>query len=467
MKFKLILFFLFITISLNARKTDDGEAFFKNKQYVKARAFYESLLKQKPNDALYNYSYARCCYELKDDENAIVHFEMSGNKLPLRYLYLGELYFNTYRFDESVMAYQKYIATLKPDDNKFPEYQRKIKQAENAARLLTKVDNISIVDSMVVNKSDFLGFYKFSVELGTLSQEMLKLTAKRTVDKIKFTTQRQDRMCYSDSVRGQMDIFTSYKLLDKWSEPISISDAINTSANENYPFLLLDGVTVYFASDGENSIGGYDLFVTRFTPSTNSYLPPENIGFPFNSPANDYMMVIDEQRKLGWFATDRHQPNGKVLIYNFVPNEVKSIVHTDDKDYLRRVSQLKTYRKAVLDLSDNVASIQNQQHQPEKQIEFVINDSVVYTHINQFKSEEAKKGYLDISKLIFDLKNSSTELATLRNKYATVESDSDRKVLTQSILDLEKKNIELENQFSTKIIQIRNEENRFLSKNRI
>jgi len=125
-----------------------------------------------------------------------------------------------------------------------------------------------------------------------------------------------------------MDIFSSFKLLDNWSLPVSVSNVINTDANENYPFLMLDGVTLYFASDGENSIGGYDIFITKYASGSQDFLVPENIGMPFNSPANDYMMVIDEQQRIGWFATDRNQPAGKVMIYKFIPNETKILFRT-------------------------------------------------------------------------------------------------------------------------------------------
>ena len=463
MKFKLMLFFLIFTASLSARKTDAGEVFFNSKQYAKARIAYEQLLKQKPNDALYNFRYARCCYELKDAESAIVHFEMSGNKFPMRDLYLGELYFNTYRFDEAIMAYQTYMATLKPDDIKLAEYSKKIKQAENAARLLTKVDDIAVIDSVVVNKTEFLKFYKYSKDLGSLKQEPLKLNSRRTVDKITYTTQRQDRIYFSDSIKGRMDIFTSYKLLDTWSTPVSISDIVNSSSNENYPFVLLDGVTVYFASDNENSIGGYDIFVTRFTPSSNSYLAPENIGFPFNSPANDYMMVIDEQRKQGWFATDRHQPTGKVMIYSFMPNEVKNVVKSEDKDYVRRAAQLKVYRKLALTHTDSVSSIQNDVTESENQMKFIINDSVIYTHLNQFKSVDAIKHFSELHKLAADIKVSSDKLNGLRTQYAEIETTADKKNMAELILLLEKKNTELEKLLTEKTIQLCNAENKFLN----
>lgn len=88
----------------------------------------------------------------------------------------------------------------------------------------------------------------------------------------------------------------------------------------NYPFMMPDGTTFYFAATGEESIGGYDIFVTRFDSESGSFLKAENIGMPFNSTANDYMYAIDEFNDIGWFATDRSQPEGKVCIYIFIPS---------------------------------------------------------------------------------------------------------------------------------------------------
>jgi len=298
--------------------------------------------------------------------------------------------------------------------------------------------------------------------LGSLSQETLNMPHHRKTDKIKYMTQRQDRMYFSDSIQGQMDIFTSYKLLDGWSKPTSISDAINTPSNENYPFLLLDGVTVYFASDGENSIGGYDLFVTRYNPSTNNFLTPENIGFPFNSPANDYMMVIDEQNKLGWFATDRNQSAGKVIIYTFAPNETKTIIRTENKDYLRSVAQLLTYRKVSGNNSDSLGTKQEQLPESIEQIEVVINDSTVYTNVNQFKSPEAVKLWNELRKLTTDCKNKQKELSDLRLKYELKENNAQRTVIAHQIIELENINLEMKKQLSIKTVQVKNAEVKFL-----
>ncbi len=462
MKIRILFLFLFFSVHGFTQRASEGEVFFNNNQFAKAREIYEILLKQKPNDALYNYRFARCCYELKDYEDAISHFELSGNKFPLRNHYLGELYFNSYRFDKSITAYQTFIATLKPNDPKIAEYQKKITQAEIASRLMNKIEDVAVVDSIVVNKSDFLRFYNYSKELGKLKQERLKLNSRKTVDKITYSTQRNDRIIFSDSIHGQMDIFSSYKLFDGWSDPVSISKMINTPANENYPFLLLDGVTLYFASDDDNSIGGYDLFVTRYSPSTDTYLKPENIGFPFNSPYNDYMMVVDDLHKIGWFATDRFQPAGKVVIYRFVPTDIKTYIRSDDDNQLRAAAMFKIHRKAVIQTTDSLPSLDENIEKDETRCNFVINDSLVYTHADDFKSPEAKKLWIEFRKLQADFKTLQTQLIDLRNKYAQSTTEKERAELNSTILDAENRTFNLEKQVKIKTLDIRNTENKFL-----
>ena len=91
--------------------------------------------------------------------------------------------------------------------------------------------------------------------------------------------------------------------------------------NLNYPFMLSDGQTLYFAAKNEESLGGYDIYMTRYDNDERKYLAPENLGMPFNSPANDYLLVIDEFNNLGGFASDRNQPADSVCLYTFIPNE--------------------------------------------------------------------------------------------------------------------------------------------------
>lgn len=455
-KISLITVLLFFCVAILGQTAAEADRLFQQNQFQKARDAYKILLEKRPKDALYNYRYARCCYELKDDENAIKHFELSGNRFPLTNKYLGELYMKTYRFSQSVAAYEEYLKTINETDKEFLAIQKAKKKAELAEKMIQRVDDIQIIDSVVVNKDHFLEFYKFTNDLGSLSATPVKIGKKKDF-KITYTTQRQDRKLFSDTVHGQMDIFTSYKLLDEWSKPESVSDIINSKANENYPFLLLDGVTIYFASDGDNSIGGYDLFVSRFRPETNTYFQPENIGMPYNSIYNDYMMVIDDIHQVGWFATDRFQPEGKVIIFSFIPNTKKTILQSEDSEYIRKAAQLQQFKKAKNFNSDIIPQTSFADEDSAHKIFFVVNDSVIYTDDNQFKTEETRNLWNEIEELNSQLNQKHIQLEQLRMQYSQQEETQNE--LAPKILTLEKEISEMEDQLNTKTFELRNKEN--------
>jgi hypothetical protein len=174
------------------------------------------------------------------------------------------------------------------------------------------------------------------------------------------------------------------------------------------------------------------------------------------------MMVIDEQNKIGWFATDRRQPAGKVMIYTFVPKEIKTIVRTENKDYLRSIAQLTTYRKVSGDKKDNLITLLSKSAESEKRIEFVINDSTVYTNVNQFKNPEAVKLFNELTLLTADYKIKQKELLDLRLKYDRAENDEQRSTITPQIIELEKRNLGMKKQLSLKTVQVRNAEVEFM-----
>lgn len=450
---KVFLFIFLITSALIYSQTaSEAENYFNNKQYLKAKSVYEKLLIRKPKDALLNYKYARCCYELNENEDAIKYFLLSGNRYPLKDWYLGELYFKTYSFDESVIALETFLATLAENDKRIIELNTQINKAKIAQKLMKRVENISLIDSTLVNKEDFLSIYKLSKDIGTLERERIKIEKKTWDDKIIFNTPRGDRQYFSDSIRGNLDIFSSYKLLDNWSKPISISSDINTNANENYPFLLLDGVTLYFASDGENSIGGYDIFVTKYSAATQKYLSPENVGFPFNSPANDYMMVIDENQKVGWFATDRNQVPTKVMIYKYKIEENKVYYRSENPDSLRQVAKLKIFRKSSKTEFKPTSKLSELQiEEVDKEFSVVINDSTVYTQVEQFKNPLARTKITEW----LEYKNEKLvlikELIDARNRFLEEKKEEEQKNLAEYILKSEKRLLEL-NTITQKLI---------------
>ena len=217
-------------------------------------------------------------------------------KLPIRNYYLGKIHLENYHFQQSIEAYEALINSLEPTDSLFQETNRRLAQAKLGANFINRVEDVEIVDSVVVDKKFYFKM-PISPDLGTVKQNRQNLGEHGIIDNVQYTTQRGDRTYLSEYLNENSDLFTAIKLLDSWTEKQPISD-LNSDANENYPFLLADGITLYFASDGENSMGGYDIFITRLNTSDNTFFRPENLGMPFNSPFNDYMMVVDELKNV-------------------------------------------------------------------------------------------------------------------------------------------------------------------------
>ena len=110
MKWKLMIVLGLVACSVSARKTDDGDVYFNNKQYAKAKTVYENLLKQRPGDVTYRFRYARCCYEMKDFDEAMKNFSMLSSRYPQRDLYLAEANYQTYHLTKLCLCISRLLA---------------------------------------------------------------------------------------------------------------------------------------------------------------------------------------------------------------------------------------------------------------------------------------------------------------------------------------------------------------------
>jgi len=124
---------------------------------------------------------------------------------------------------------------------------------------------------------------------------------------------------------GGLDIYKSEKLESgEWSAPENLGPEINTKYNEDAPFIHPDQWTLFFTSDGHNSIGGRDIFVTRLF--NEEWTTPENMGYPINTTANDNYFNLTADGRKGYFSSDRKGGQGGQDIYSFeMPEEEANI----------------------------------------------------------------------------------------------------------------------------------------------
>lgn len=102
----------------------------------------------------------------------------------------------------------------------------------------------------------------------------------------------------------------------KFSEPVRLSDNINTSEGEESVFIHPDNQTLYFSSEGHPGMGGLDIFMSKKQPD-GSWGKAINLGYPINSVVDDNSLLVDANGKLAYFASERDGGNGGLDIYQF------------------------------------------------------------------------------------------------------------------------------------------------------
>ncbi len=114
---------------------------------------------------------------------------------------------------------------------------------------------------------------------------------------------------------GEGDIYYITKNYNnKWEKPINLGPVINTPYDENSVFLSEDEQTLYFSSKGHNSMGGYDIFKSVKTED-GKWGPPENLGYPINTPADElYFKILPEGNK-AYMASTRDEGIGDYDIF--------------------------------------------------------------------------------------------------------------------------------------------------------
>ena len=118
---------------------------------------------------------------------------------------------------------------------------------------------------------------------------------------------------------GSCDLFISYKQGDDWTSPQNLGLNINSGEWESQPSLSADGRTLYFVSDRKGSLGKRDIWVSKLD-STNMWAKAINVGSPVNTTEDDLSPFIHANGKTLFFASEGHVGMGGLDLY-FTENQ--------------------------------------------------------------------------------------------------------------------------------------------------
>ena len=467
------LYFLlfFLTTSTGAFSQTLGEArkLYEKGDYAQAKPVFQRYVKQVPGNGNYNLWYGVCCLQTGDAQTAVGHLETAVRKrVPSGQFWLGQAYDRMYRYEEAIQTFEDYIKDLKRRRRSTQEADSLMSLFRAHLRMLKGVERVCVIDSFAIDKEHFLEAYKLSQPTGHLYPYKEYFPTSGKTGSTVYENELGNKVYYGEVTNDSIQrIFSSTRLLEEWSQGTPLAGDFSDAGNTAYPFLMSDGVTLYYASDGKESLGGYDIFVTRYNTNTDTYLRPENVGMPFNSPYNDYMYVIDEYNNLGWFASDRYQPEDSVCVYVFVPNPTKQVYNYEqmNPEELRSLASLHALRETWNDsalVSEARARLQQVEQMPgydKKQYSFcfIIDDTHTYHEETDFRSPQALALFNQYKQAQKAFRQQSDKLKTLRTSYHQATPEK-RIQMSSAILDLEKRLNTLEEETKQIAKQVRNTE---------
>lgn len=351
---------------------------------------------------------------------------------------LANLACQRFETDEATGLLEQYRESLKPKgrgrkarkaapDNS-GNLQERIERVEN---LLARVENIEIIDSLTVDAEDFFRAYRLSPSSGSLRApgEVLPADFPVADQTVVYQPESQREMLWAaPDTAGVFQLYSASALYgDNWEAPRPLGDHLGEGGDANYPFLMPDGVTLYFANDGENSIGGLDIFIAR--RSDDGFLQPQNLGLPYNSPYDDYMLAIDELTGLGWWATDRHHIPGKVTVYIFIPSDLRQNIDPEDSaiasrariDAIADTWRPDTDRDA---LRQKILALGNERTTRKQEFLLSVPGRGVYTSYADFRTAAARDAMHEYMDQLAKYRETMSNLAMLRRRFAKGDADS-------------------------------------------
>ncbi|MBN2681855.1 MAG: PD40 domain-containing protein [Bacteroidales bacterium] len=345
----------------------DAIEFFKAKKYEEALPLFSSLISVHPQEGFYNYCYGICLVEVnKDIPKAIEYLKFASGKdvKYFVYFYLGKANHLLYKFDEAIRHYNTFLQKGGTKDAAEYPAARYIEMCKNGKDLVQFISNLMVIENKTLRSQDF--FYSYN--LGDFGGKIIikpkefktKLDIKKEEKGIMFMTDSNYVFysSYGKNGKNGKDIYRSKKQVNGlFGEPEWLGNVINTSFDEDYPFLHPDGKTLYFCSKGHNSMGGYDIFRSVYDSVGSKWSKPENLDFPTNSPYDDLLFISDAGEDYAYFASARETGSDEVSIYKIRID--KNPVRRELREYEEIINLSKLNPNALADNNNNNNSLGN------------------------------------------------------------------------------------------------------------
>jgi hypothetical protein len=425
------------------RKPLEALKAFKNGDYETAMPLYGYMVRNDQTDPFMNYYYGVCLFHSYQNKAKAINFlELASRSPKVPYdvfLYLAKAYHLSYMFNDGLVALDNYRKKAKPEEVVKNGVAELVTNCRSGNMLMSEQVNVEVIKRTPIQDEDILSYYNADL----INERLLYKTDffASPVDKkqharllmCKFGKREIIQVSYGMKEQSGKDLYRNAVGSDGVKgQSISLGSEINTTFDEDYPYITKDGKTLYFSSKGHNSMGGYDIFKCTRTDTLSVWSKPENMGYPINSPYDDILYIPEAEGESASYCSNRkngkyeyiqiktHQrslsysiikgrfsildslesKNAILTVYNAENEEVAGVykVNPESGHYLMVLLAGASYHLVVE--CDGYPALKRDFELPEKKSDFVLRQEVVLRKdgafnllnlSNYFTEEEAQK----------------------------------------------------------------------------
>jgi len=324
-----------------------------------------------------------------------------------------------YRFKEAAEAYSAAAeaiidSTATAEDSLWKlAISDRILLAENGMSMTGFVYRPAVVAKHLFSIEDFFLYYPLKDRSWRSTPNQLD-TISGPFAKAIYAPADDEAIYYSaEDAGGIRNIYRTVHKDTVWTVPALINEHLTSASDEIYPMLSSDGKSLYFASKGLYGVGGYDLYVSHWDEEASDWSVPVNMGFPYSSPADDFLLAGSEDGKYVLFASNRDCPPDSVFVY---------VIEEDNMPVRSEVVD----PQQLLELAKLDMTVDSDRNDGTEEIKSDIPENV---DTRRYMDKIAQVRALRDTVSAFE-----QSLEQLREKYLLVDNETERKKIAADIL---------------------------------
>ena len=312
-----------------------------------------ALHEQQPGNGMVSYYAGRCLLELNQDMDEAIELlygatlkQVPGDAV----FYLGMAYHLDYNFKEAIKYYHQFRSEATRQEVKVHMVDQRIRDCRNAMKIAASYNRYRVMNVTFIDLTDSTEFMQVRMQGGELVRKpdaFINADEDREgIQSLMFmpvSPKWGDYVYFSGNNRAGRNGAQLFRVKKGagtlWGDPRELKE-LNTEGDEILPYFDPISSDLYFASNGGEGMGGFDLFRSHYDAERDQWSEPINLGFPINSVADEYLLLPGKDLGMMMFFSNRVSTGNDLTVYRVHLVEPKRQANVEDPAMLKQIASL-------------------------------------------------------------------------------------------------------------------------------